>query len=238
MSSILVIEDNANLAFGLRNNLEIEGHDVAVAVDGGEALSRARASPPDLVILDLMLPDLDGFRVLRELRDGNARVPILILTARGAEGDKVRGLRLGADDYMTKPFSLRELLARIRAVLRRQRPAMRQGRPEGVRAYRFDGWQLNLGTRRLAASDGQQVPLTNGEFSLLVALLGSPQRVLTRDQLLDLSRLHNDEVFNRSIDVQIGRLRRRIEPDPAQPRYIRTERGAGYIFAVPVQTIY
>lgn len=150
----------------------------------------------------------------------------------------VMGLEMGADDYLTKPFSLRELLARSRAVLRRQRPAMRRGRPEGVHAYRFDGWQLNLGARRLTASDGREVPLTNREFDLLVALLGSPQRVLTRDQLLDLSRLHNDEVFNRSIDVQIARLRRRIETGPARPRYIRTERGAGYLFAVPVQTIY
>ena len=107
-----------------------------------------------------------------------------------------------------------------------------------IRAYRFDGWELNLNTRRLAAADGKQVPLSNGEFALLVVLLGSPQRILMRDQLLDLSRLHNDEVYNRSVDVQIMRLRRKIEPDPAQPRYIRTERGAGYLFGVPVETVY
>ena len=115
---------------------------------------------------------------------------------------------------------------------------MRQGKPEGIRAYRFDGWELNLNTRRLVAPDGRIVPLSNGEFSLLVVMLGSPQRILTRDQLLDLSRLHNDEVYNRSIDVQILRLRRKIENDPAQPRYIRTERGAGYAFGVPVETVY
>jgi two-component system, OmpR family, response regulator len=161
-----------------------------------------------------------------------------MLTGRHEEADRVMGLELGADDYLTKPFSPRELLARIRTVLRRRRAEVRQGRPDGIRAYRFDGWELNLNTRRLAAGDGRQVALSNGEFSLLVVLLGASQRILTRDQLLDLSRLHNDEVYNRSIDVQIMRLRRKIEKDPAQPRYIRTERGAGYIFGVPVETVY
>ena len=191
----------------------------------------------DLVLLDMKLQAADGMTLAKRLRDFSA-VPVIILTERAEEADKVMGLEMGADDYITKPFSPRELLARIRAVLRRQRTEMRQGRPEGVRAYRFDGWELNLGTRRLTASDGRQVSLTNGDFSLLVVLLGSSQRVLGRDQLLDLSRLHNDDVFNRSVDVQIGRLRRKIERDPANPRYVRTERGVGYIFAVPVQTIY
>jgi two-component system OmpR family response regulator len=115
---------------------------------------------------------------------------------------------------------------------------VRQGKPEGIRAYRFDGWELNLNTRRLSARDGSTVPLSNGEFSLLVVLLGAPSRILSRDQLLDLSRLHNDEVYNRSVDVQIMRLRRKIEKDPAEPRYIRTERGVGYLFGVPVETVY
>jgi DNA-binding response OmpR family regulator len=210
---------------------------ITAVPDGPAMQSALEEDVVDLVLLDLKRQTEDWMTLVKRLRDLSA-IPVIILTDRADEADRVMGLELGADDYMTKPFSLRELLARIRAVLRRQRLAVRQGRPEGVRAYRFDGWQLNLGTRRLMASDGRQVPLTNGEFSLLVALLGSPQRVLTRDQLLDLTRLHNDEVFNRSIDVQIGRLRRRIESDPARPRYIRTERGAGYIFAVPVQTIY
>jgi DNA-binding response OmpR family regulator len=148
------------------------------------------------------------------------------------------GLELGADDYLTKPFSPRELLARIRTVLRRRQSEVRQGKPQGVRAYRFDGWELNLNTRRLSAPDGRRVALSNGEFSLLVVLLGAANRILSRDQLLDLSRLHNDEVYNRSVDVQIMRLRRKIEPNPAEPRYIRTERGAGYLFGVPVETVY
>src|SRR5437773_2369630 len=127
---------------------------------------------------------------------------------------------------------------RIRTILRRRRAEVRQGKPEGIRAYRFDGWELNLNTRRLMSPAGQSVPLSNGEFSLLVVLLGAPSRILSRDQLLDLSRLHNDEVYNRSVDVQIMRLRRKIEKDPAEPRYIRTERGAGYLFGVPVETVY
>ena len=173
----------------------------------------------------------------RKLRD-ESMIPIIMVTGRAEEADRVMGLELGADDYLTKPFSQRELLARIRSVLRRRRAEVRQGRPDGIRAYRFDGWELNLNTQRLTPLDGRPIALSNGEFSLLVVLLGAPQRILTRDQLLDLSRLHNDEVFNRSVDVQIMRLRRKIEKDPAQPRYIRTERGAGYIFGVPVETVY
>jgi DNA-binding response OmpR family regulator len=191
----------------------------------------------DLVVLDLKLQAEDGMSLARRLRD-ESNIPIIMLTGRADEADRVMGLELGADDYLTKPFSPRELLARIRTVLRRRRAEVRQGRPEGVRAYRFDGWELNLNTRRLTDREGRSIALSNGEFSLLVVLLGSPQRILSRDQLLDLSRLHNDEVFNRSVDVQIMRLRRKIERDPAEPRYIRTERGAGYVFGVPVDTVY
>jgi two-component system, OmpR family, response regulator len=191
----------------------------------------------DLVVLDLRLKSEDGMALARTLRDDSA-IPIIMLTGRAEEADRVMGLELGADDYLTKPFSPRELLARIRTILRRRRAEVRQGRPDGIRAYRFDGWELNLNTRRLTAPDARQVQLSNGEFSLLVVLLGSPQRVLTRDQLLDLSRLHNDEVYNRSVDVQVMRLRRKLEKDPAEPRYIRTERGAGYLFGVPVETVY
>jgi two-component system OmpR family response regulator len=188
-------------------------------------------------VLDLKLKSEDGMALARALRD-ESTIPIIMLTGRIDEADRVMGLELGADDYLTKPFSPRELLARIRTVLRRRRAEVRQGKPEGIRAFRFDGWELNLNTRRLTAAEGRTVALSNGEFSLLVVMLGAPQRILTRDQLLDLSRLHNDEVYNRSVDVQIMRLRRKIEKDPAEPRYIRTERGAGYLFGVPVETVY
>ena len=208
------------------------------AVADGRAMQAVLAEHVvDLIVLDLKLHAEDGMALARRLRDESA-IPIIMLTGRREEADRVMGLELGADDYLTKPFSPRELLARIRTVLRRRRAEVRQGRPEGIRAYRFEGWELNLNMRRLAARDGRVVPLSNGEFSLLVVLLGAAQRVLSRDQLLDLSRLHNDEVYNRSIDVQIMRLRRKIEPDPARPRYIRTERGAGYQFGVPVETVY
>ena len=172
----------------------------------------------------------------RRLRDESA-IPIIMLTGRREEADRVMGLELGADDYVTKPFSPRELLARIRAVLRR-RPEVQQGRPTGVRAYRFDRWELNLNTRRLTAPDGHEVGLTNGEFGLLVVFLGAPQRVLSRTQLLDMSRLHGDDIYSRSIDTQIMRLRRKLETDLNKPRYIRTQRQAGYVFSVPVETLY
>jgi two-component system OmpR family response regulator len=191
----------------------------------------------DLVVLDLGLRGEDGMAIARRMRD-ESEIPVVMLTGRGEEADRVMGLEVGADDYITKPFSPRELLARVRTVLRRRRAEVRQGKPEGVRAFRFDGWELNLNLRRLTSPDGRVLPLSNGEFSLLVVLLGAPHRILSRDQLLDLSRLHNDEVYNRSIDVQILRLRRKIERDPAEPRYIRTERGAGYVFGVPVETVY
>jgi DNA-binding response OmpR family regulator len=175
--------------------------------------------------------------IARRLRDDSA-IPIIMLTGRLEEADRVMGLEIGADDYLTKPFSPRELLARIRAVLRRRRPEVPQGRPDGIRAYRFDGWELNLNTRRLTSPDGRTVPLSNGEFSLLVVFLGAPDRVLSRDQLLDLSRLHGDDVYNRSVNTQILRLRRKLALDPDKPSYIRTERGAGYVFGVPVAIVY
>ena len=191
----------------------------------------------DLLVLDLRLPGEDGMQIARKLRE-DSDIPIIMLTGRKDEADRVMGLELGADDYLTKPFSPRELLARIRAVLRRARSG--QTVADGlqkVRAYRFAGWELNVRRRRLAAPDGAPVPLTNGQFNLLAAFLASPQHVLSREQLLGLSRLHNDEVYDRSIDVQVARLRKKLEPKDTGAELIRTERGAGYVFTATVQSV-
>lgn len=234
---VLVVDDDPTIRDLVADYLGKNDLKVTAVADGRAMQDTLSAQVVDLVVLDLKLRGEDGMALARRLRD-ESEIPIVMLTGRAEEADRVMGLELGADDYLTKPFSPRELLARIRTVLRRRRAEVRQGKPDGIRAYRFDGWELNLNMRRLTAPDGRTVPLSNGEFSLLVVLLGAPNRILSRDQLLDLSRLHNDEVYNRSIDVQILRLRRKIEKDTAQPRYIRTERGAGYVFAVPVETVY
>ncbi len=234
---VLVVDDDPTIRDLVSDYLGRNEFRVSAVADGRAMQERLGQEVVDLVVLDLRLRGEDGMALARRLRDESA-IPILMLTGRSDEADRVMGLELGADDYLTKPFSPRELLARIRTILRRRRAEVRQGRPDGVRAYRFDGWELNLNTRRLTSREGKSVALSNGEFSLLVVMLGAPNRILSRDQLLDLSRLHNDEVYSRSIDVQIMRLRRKIERDAAQPRYIKTERGAGYIFGVPVDTVY
>ncbi len=234
---VLAVDDDPTIRQLIGDYLGQNEFRVTAVPDGRSMQAVLASQVVDLVVLDLRLQAEDGMALARRLRDESA-IPIIMLTGRAEEADRVMGLELGADDYLTKPFSPRELLARIRTVLRRRRAEVRQGRPDGVRAYRFDGWELNLNTRRLLGPGGRAVALSNGEFSLLVVLLGSPHRILSRDQLLDLSRLHNDEVYSRSIDVQIMRLRRKIEPDASQPRYIRTERGAGYVFGVPVETVY
>ena len=193
----------------------------------------------DVVVLDLRLAGEDGMQLAKKLRE-TSEIPIIIVSGRKDEADRVMALELAADDYLTKPFGPRELLARVRAVLRRSQTAREvlPARNEKRRAYRFAGWELNLRTRRLTGPENKRVELTNGEFSLLEAFCAAPQRVLSREQLLDLSRLHNAEVYDRSIDVQILRLRRKIETDPSQPEYIKTERGAGYVFDTPVSTLY
>jgi DNA-binding response OmpR family regulator len=185
------------------------------------------------VILDLKLPDEDGLAIARRLRE-SLDIPIIILTGRKEEADRVMGLELGADDYVTKPFSQRELMARIKAVLRRTEGKRASRRENTVRAYLFSGWELNTGTRRLKAPDGKFVELTNSEYALLVAFLRAPQKILSRDQLLESSRLH-DDIYDRSIDVQILRLRRKVEESPNQPKLIRTERGSGYYLDSPVE---
>jgi DNA-binding response OmpR family regulator len=235
---VLVLDDDPSVrqlvCDYLRDN-ELRATAVASGKEFDAALARETI---DLVVLDLRLPGEDGLQIARRLRETSS-LPILMLTGRAEEADRVMGLELGADDYLTKPFSTRELLARIRALLRRARAqATVADAIARVRAYRFGSWELNIGLRRLKAADGRSVELTNGEFSLLAAFVSSPQRVLSRDQLLDLSRLHNAEVYDRSIDVQILRLRRKIERDPARPQFIKTERGAGYLFDAVVEAVH
>lgn len=222
MNRILVVEDSADLAFGLRNNLEIEGYEVDVATDGRQGLELARAGNPDLIILDLMLPEMDGFRVLRELRSEGRNMPVLVLTARGEEADKVRGLKLGADDYVTKPFGLLELLARVEALLRRGSP----GTPANV-VERVGDIEIDTGARTVQR-DGQSIDLAPREFDLLLALIRHRGKVVSRQQLLTEVWGHTGEVVTRTVDTHIAELRRKLEPDPAAPRYIATVRKAGY----------
>lgn len=236
---ILVIDDDPSISQLLAQYLGENELRVTTGATG-EDLARALAEHAiDLILLDLRLASEDGMQLARKLREDSA-IPIIILTGKTDEADRVMGLELAADDYITKPFNLREVLARIRAVLRRYQAA-REGLPEHddkLRAYRFSGWELNLRARKLVGPDGKRIDLTNGEFNLLQAFCASPQRVLSRDQLLDLSRLHGAEVYDRSIDVQILRLRRKLENDPAHPQYIKTERGAGYMLDAPVELLH
>ncbi len=232
---ILVVDDDPAIRDLIREYLGEHDFKVSVAESGADMDRVLGVEVVDLVILDLKLPDEDGLAIARRLRQ-SLDLPIIILTGRKEEADRVMGLELGADDYVTKPFSQRELLARIKAVLRRTEGKRATRRGESVRAYRFSGWELNTGTRRLKSAEGAQVELTNSEYALLVAFLRSPQRVLTRDQLLEASRLH-DDIYDRSIDVQILRLRRKIEASPNQPSLIKTERGAGYYLNTTVETV-
>jgi DNA-binding response OmpR family regulator len=235
---ILVVDDDPQIRSLLTEYLGENGVRVSTAPTGQQMSEILGDEAIDLVILDLRLANEDGMAIARSLRERFA-IPVVMLTGVKDEADRVMGLELGADDYVTKPFSPRELLARIRTVLRRTRnSASDQSRQREVRAYRFGDFELNLRTRRLKRQDGRAVNLTNGEVNLLAALLAAPERILTRDQLLEASRLHDNEVFDRAIDIQVLRLRRKIEEDPAQPRYIVTERGVGYIFSAPVEVVY
>jgi two-component system OmpR family response regulator len=235
---VLAVDDDAGVRELLADYLGENELRVTAVASGAELSAVLARETVDLVVLDVRLPGEDGMQIARRLREQQPTIPILMLTGRAEEADRVMGLELGADDYLTKPFGTRELLARIRALLRRaQAQASGADARAKARAYRFEGWELNIGLRRLRRPDGAGVELTNGEFSLLAAFLCAPQRTLTRDQLLDLSRLHNAEVYDRSIDVQILRLRRKIEADPSRPRFIVTQRGAGYLFDAVVEPV-
>ena len=235
---ILVVDDDPQIRELLEEYLTENALRVSVVASGQQMAKILADETIDLVVLDLRLAGEDGMAIARTLREQSA-IPIVMLTGVRDEADRVMGLELGADDYVTKPFSPRELLARIRTVMRRTKgAALTQARQQEVRAYRFADFELNLRTRRLKRRDGRPIELTNGEFNLLAALLAAPQRILTRDQILEASRVYDNEVYDRSIDVQVLRLRRKIESDPSQPRFIVTERGVGYTFNSPVEVLY
>jgi two-component system OmpR family response regulator len=234
---ILLVDDDPAVRHMIANYLEDHNMRVASASQRDEMTRQFAANEPALVILDLRLGEEDGLDLLREIRS-RSDIPVIITTGhRRDEIDKVVGLELGADDYLTKPFGLRELLARIRAVLRRRaagRVASQRHQEKG--RCKFGGWQLDRRARCLTDPNGAPVALTKGEYALLTAFLDAPQRPLTREHLLQATRVH-ENVFDRSIDVQVLRLRRKLEKDPSAPKVIQTERGFGYIFALPVETL-
>jgi two-component system, OmpR family, response regulator len=233
--SILVIDDDPSIQQMLADYLVGHNVRVAAALQQQEVARHFATAAPDAVILDLRLGTDDGLDVLREIRS-HSDVPVIIVTGhRGDEVDRVVGLELGADDYITKPFGPRELLARIRAILRRQHFGRHVWQRESERGRcRFGGWDLDKRTRRLSGPNNVPVMLTKAEYALLLAFLDAPQRPLSREHLLQATRVHED-IFDRSIDVQIVRLRRKLETDPSAPRIIRTERGVGYVFTLPVE---
>jgi two-component system, OmpR family, response regulator len=234
---ILIVDDDAAMRTTVSDYLQREGIETLTASGRTEMMSRLEGRKVNLVLLDLRLGQDDGLDLLRELRSRDD-LPIIIITGhRRDEVDRIVGLELGADDYVTKPFSLRELLARIRTVLRRTEAA-----PSGIerdpqiRRVKFDGWIFDRRARRLSNRDGEPIELTKGEFALLSAFVDAPGRPLSREFLLQATRVHED-IFDRSIDVQILRLRRKLEVDPSDPRIIKTERGFGYTFALPVEAM-
>jgi len=224
MTRVLIVEDNANLAFGLTRSLESEGYDVESAEDGVRGLEMARTTNPDLVVLDLMLPGMDGYTILKKLRSEGKDVPVLILTARGEEADKVFGFRLGADDYVTKPFSLSELLARVQAILRRVKSAERR---DGEAVEEFGDVQINTLARSVKKSE-TEIALTPKEFDLLLALVRRRGAVASRLELLKEVWGHQAEVMTRTVDIHIAELRRKLEDDASTPKHILTVWKAGY----------
>lgn len=225
MTRVLVAEDDPDLALGLKNNLEIEGYDVRVARDGAEALASVLQWQPALLILDLVMPKMDGMRVLRELRERDTQVAVLILTARGEEADKVRGLKLGADDYVTKPFGLLELLARVESLLRRQRGVPTQ--PQAADVLRFGDVAVDPVARRVHKA-GVEVALRPKEYDLLLELLRHRGEVRSRLELMQTVWGYSSAVITRTVDTHMFELRRKLEADAARPRHITTVRGVGY----------
>ncbi len=233
-SHVLIVDDDREIRDLLGRFLTKHGYRVTTARDGKEMRRVLADWRIDLIVLDLMLPGEDGLSLCRQLR-ANSLIPIIMLTAMGEETDRIIGLEMGADDYLPKPFNPRELLARVKAVLRRARSEPASDRTSGDTIMIFAGWKIDLARRRLISPEDIVVDLTPGEFDLLVAFADHPQRVLSRDQLLDLARGRAAAPFDRSVDVQVSRLRRKIETDPMEPELIKTVRGGGYLFTASVE---
>lgn len=231
---ILVVDDDTEIRSLLHEYLQKQGYRVTAAADGKGLRAAVANSHPDLIILDLMLPGEDGLTLCRELR-ARSEIPIIMLTARGDETDRIVGLELGADDYVAKPFSPRELLARIKSVLRRARALPENLKTEESGCFRFGGWTLDAATRNLISPQGVVVALSGTDFRLLKIFVDHPNRVLTRDQLIDLMLSRDAGPYDRAIDVQVSRLRQRLGEDAKEPAIIKTVRGQGYVFAMHVE---
>lgn len=231
---ILIIDDDAEIRDLLREYLQKQGYRVTAAADGKGLRAAVETSRPDVIILDLMLPGEDGLTLCRDLR-ARSDVPIIMLTARGDETDRIVGLELGADDYVPKPFNPRELLARVKSVLRRARSLPENLKPEEAASFRFAGWTLDAATRNLTSPKDVVIALSGTDFRLLRIFLDHPNRVLTRDQLIDLMLARDAGPYDRAIDVQVSRLRQRLGEDAKEPAIIKTVRGQGYVFAARVE---
>jgi len=232
---ILIVDDDAEIRTLLSQYLIKNGLRVTAVADGRAMWRTLEAGRIDLIVLDLMLPGEDGLTLCRNLRTKSSEVPVIMLTSLGEEADRIVGLEMGADDYLAKPFSARELLARIKAILRRARSLPENLRPDDARNIRFGDWLLDTVQRQLVSSAGVVTPLSGAEYRLLRIFLSHPNRVLNRDQLVDLTQGKEADPLDRSIDVQVSRLRQRLGDDSREPRLIKTVRGEGYVLAVTVR---
>jgi two-component system OmpR family response regulator len=237
---ILIVDDDPEIRRLLVDYLARNGFEAVAARDGREMWQELARHAIDLIVLDLMLPDADGLTLCRDLRakstvQNTSNIPVLMLTARGEETDRIIGIEMGADDYLVKPFNPRELLARIKTILRRTRALPPNLRPEPARCLCFAGWCLDTATRLLTSPDGVATPLSGGEFRLLRILLDHPNRVLTRDQLTEMIQGREAEAYDRAIDVQVSRLRQRLRDDSREPELIKTVRGEGYVLATTIE---
>lgn len=231
---VLVVDDDAEIRSLLREYLQKNDYRVTAVADGKGMWAALDAGRPDIVVLDLMLPGDDGLTLCRDLR-ARSEVPVIMLTARGEETDRIVGLEMGADDYLAKPFNPRELLARIKSILRRARTLPENLRPDAARTIHFAGWTLDIAARNLLSPEGVVVPLSGTEYKLLRIFLAHPNRVLNRDQLIDLMLSRDATPFDRSIDVQVSRLRHRLDEGAHEPAIIKTVRGEGYVLSAAVE---